>query len=317
MTPSAPALLLAAALASLAFPQEAGANGLTKVLPLESYEPNTMGWTNDSDDVGFLDFKLSVKYPVMPERICKSLPNSRAYFAATARFAQYLGTRESSPVVGKRFNPKLIWRQVTTWDAQPPEEHGCRDNEHQSVREHVDFALGHESNGQSINSEAKFLEAQALAEQPDFAKDYISRGWDYLELATKHSPLLPGKDKLTIYPSIRIFLRHGPLQGPAEEYNEWEQDPEGKPRRKVHGLAVLAKYQIPFAYGWLGDIKLALGYETGYSSPFRYNTVRVDAGIKVLELPVMVFYQQGYGNDLALYYKRGSSVGFALEIAGF
>ncbi len=39
----------------------------TASLKLLSYEPNKMGWTFDENDVGFLDFTVSLKYPFAPE----------------------------------------------------------------------------------------------------------------------------------------------------------------------------------------------------------------------------------------------------------
>jgi hypothetical protein len=294
-----------------------------RVLPLESYEPNTIGFTWDSDDVRFLDAKISVKYPLMPELTCEKVSvNSRPYFAVTTRFGQYLDTRESSPVIGKRFNPKLVWRQVTKWgDPGERAEYGCALSGGRAVREYFEFAYGHESNGQSINSPEEYLvEAQKQRfenKNPAFANDFISRGWDYLEVAAKRVPVSLSNREFSVYGSFRYFIDPGLLQGPIEEYNSWEEDAEGKPRRRVHGLALLLKQENWFDWGWITGSKLVLGWETGYSSPLRYNTFRVEGGVKLWELPIMAFWQQGYGNDLAMYYKRAHSYGFALEVAGF
>jgi hypothetical protein len=309
MTGARAALLVcAAALAGAA---------LAQAPQLETYESNAIGWTQDSDDVGFLDVQLSLKFPLLPQTISPVLHDTRLYFAATVRFGQYLETRESSPVVGKRFNPKLIWRQITRWDdASTAAGRSCRRGADPQGCEYFDFAYAHESNGQSINSEAEFRVAQEVERFPEgraeFAKDYISRGWDYLELAARHwAPPALGSPRLDA--SFRLFLRDGLMQGPAEEYNDWEQDPEGKPRRRVHGLAVLATWHFNPAR----QARATVRYETGYSQPFRHNTVRVEAAATFVELPFMVFYQNGYANDLALYYKRASSWGIALEVAAF
>jgi len=69
--------------------------------------------------------------------------------AFTGRFAQYLGTRDSSPVVTKRLNPKLFYRQRT------------------QGRDYFDIGYNHESNGQSINTLEGFEQAKA---DPVFAK---------------------------------------------------------------------------------------------------------------------------------------------------
>jgi hypothetical protein len=303
MKAAAAALALAAALASPALAQEGQAARASEAV-LQSYEPNTIGFTWDSDDERFLDVKLSLRFPLMPELMHKWRKDSELSFAATVRFAQYLGTRESSPVIGKRFNPKLIWRE----SVQGP-----------LFLEYLDFAYAHESNGQSINSPEEYAFEAARqrvdGNRPEAAKDFISRGWDYLEVAGKH---VPRRDKAnrkqwTVYSSFRYFLEDGLLQGAAEEYNTWENDPEGKPRKEVQGLAALWKYEH-WRGGTISRTKLAAGMETGYSRPFRYNTFRVEGGVEIAQLPFVLFYQNGYNSDLAQYYKRVSTIGLALEL---
>lgn len=87
-----------------------------KTASLCSYEPNIIGYTWDSDDVGFLDFSLSVRYQMFPKWITEGVnylheglgQDSAVYFSFSGRFGQYIGTRDSSPVVGKRFNPTFF-----------------------------------------------------------------------------------------------------------------------------------------------------------------------------------------------------------------
>ncbi len=275
-----------------------------------SYEPNTVGYTYDSDDVGFMDFKLSVRYQLFPDwhtRFFNFLKtglgdNSALYFAFTGRFGQYIGTRDSSPVVGKRFNPKLFFRFWT-------------DPKH---AEYVDFSfLAHESNGQSINTPAQYQQALATAEQPGFANDRISRGWDYLELEWKNIPYNRPDQNLSTYLSLKYFLPDGLLQGKAEEYNSWENNPEGKPRNRVNGISMLVKYYEKRGGYLFKDLKVAALYETGYRETFKYNTLRLELGTKVLQLPVTLWGQRGYGSDLAQYYKKVTSWGVQAEIGSF
>jgi len=303
------ALLLAAALSTSVIAQVPQSSG-SREPALESYEPNTVGFTKDGDDDGFLDVKLSLIYPLMPKVMKSYFEDSQMYFAATVRFAQYLGTRESSPVIGKRFNPKLIWREFTP--------------RHPFFLDYVDFAYAHESNGQSITTPEGFnFEVQrqvAAGNRADAAKDFISRGWDYLEVATKHTPRqwFSAEDhgQFNVYTSFRYFLDEGLLQGKAEEYNAWENDAEGKPRKQVQGIAVFLKREK-----WWNDrtrdlsgAKLGFGWETGYDKPFRYNTFRLEGRADLFELPLLLFYQNGYNSDLAQYYKRVSTIGIALEL---
>ena len=290
---------------------EAGCNVHDSNTParLCSYEPTTVGYTSDSDDVGFMDFKLSVRYQLFPASITRGFnyfadglgSKFALYMAFTGRFGQYLGTRDSSPVIAKRFNPKAFLRHWT-------------DAEHNS---YVDFAYGHESNGQSIYTAGQYAQAQAAAERVEFANDQLSRGWDYLELVWKKASY-DSLNELSSYATLKYFLPYGFLQGAPEEYNGLENSPEGKPRRFVNGVAGLLKYhRATEKWGILQDFTVAIGYETGYRDMFRHNTYRLELGTKVNQLPINVWFQTGFGSDLAQYYKKVSSKGIEIQIGSF
>lgn len=114
--------------------------------------------------------------------------------------------------------------------------HWTEEKKDEKHKGYVDYAfLAHESNGQSIDTPEEFQQELRTAEKAEFANDRISRGWDYLELVWKH---IPDKiETLSTYVTLKYFLPKGPLQGKAEEYNDWENDPEGKPRNRVNGVA--------------------------------------------------------------------------------
>jgi hypothetical protein len=275
-----------------------------------TYEPNTIGYTHDSDDTGFMDFKLSVRYQLFPVWITRGQnylneglgDKSALYFAFTGRFGQYLGVRDSSPVVGKRFNPKIFYR---TWI----------DDNHES---YVDVAFAHESNGQSIDSPVEYQAARSTSQEVNAVDDQLSRGWDYLELVWKSIPLKDeNKGTLMTFVTLKYFLPYGPLQGHAEEYNAWENNPQGKPRRRVNGVAGMIKYIGKGEWKVFTDIKTAVQYETGYLEPFRFNTWRFEVGSKFLQLPVTLWWQSGYNSDLAHYYKKVNSYGIEAEIGSF
>src|SRR5258708_33525620 len=106
-----------------------------------------------------MDFKISVKYPLFNDRLSKKLPDSRLYFAFTGRWGQYIGDRYSSPVIAKRFNPKLFWRQNLNYVCQERKEDGtlavskhCEGNPDKVPGTYIEAAIGHESNGQTISS---------------------------------------------------------------------------------------------------------------------------------------------------------------------
>lgn len=283
---------------------------------LTSYEPNRIGWTFDDNDVseGYLDANLSLKYPFLHDGYYSSKGfDGGLYFAFTGRFSQYLESRDSSPVVGRRFNPKLFWRY---WLGD-------------SSR-YIDLGLAHESNGQNINSEEAYLRARedflANGENPEWARDYISRGWDYLSFDWLHT-MRDWSGELNTYVNLKYFLEDGPFQGEPEEYNDWEGDGV-RQRKEYDGISLLAKYQFGGRYclGGSGDTaarpalldlclqKAAWRYTTGYEGPGDHNTNRLEFTIDVWSFPLMLWGQWGYNSDLVDYYRKVNSWGIALEL---
>jgi hypothetical protein len=263
-----------------------------------------------------------LKYRLLPKTISKK--NERLYFAFTGRFGMYIGNRHSEPVIGKSYNPKLIWRHVMDDERKSFVPFATGDAEvRQEYQGYLDVAYAHESNGQSIGSAAEFASARATAQHPDFASDGLSRGWDYAQLVWKTTVLDRTVRRVTAYADLKYFFPQGLLQDHIEEYNSWENSPEGKPRKVVNGIAALVDYEhswhAPIARRtlWLANPRVSLKYETGYRSPFKYSTVRLEAGVHVLELPLTLWMQRGYGSDLAQYYKQVSSYGLELKMGGF
>ncbi len=313
------------------------------------YEPTQIGYTFDEGDDAFMDFKFSVMFPIFePKRpdadvgFLRSLGYTKphVYFAGTVRAAQYIGTRPSSPVVGKRFNPLLA---VRFWGTDLAE--GAESGEN-----FLELAYGHESNGQFIASRARFEEQlqvylnqardaatpaeAAIARKAAFlsARDNISRGWDYLGLqyARDWDTELPwaSEVKVAFRAGFNYFLPRGVFQGGAEEYNAWEVDPEGKRRRQVDGLtfryaltAVTPQALTGAAARWADFLEFerryVLTWTTGYQDPFRFNTVKVEAGLKLYGLPLTVWYRYGYNSDLIDYYRRDHSFGLMLSFWTF
>ncbi len=297
----------------LAFPSHAVDTGTTsrKDSLIQPYEPVTAGYTKDSDDVPYVDVTLSLKFPLLPPRWTD--PNG-LFLAFTGRFGFYWGTRDSSPVIGKSYNPKLIWRFVS----QPADTRrrafgGGADD----YAGYLDLAYAHQSNGQTISSAEQYQAEEAKQRKPYFANEYISRGWDYLEAVWKRSY---GQD-LSSYLDLRFFLHDGLLQGHPEEFNSWEPYSEGKPRRAVDGLTGMLEYEAhrsPRPFGiLLQSPSLWLKYQTGYGRPFEFSTVRAEAGAIVLELPVVIWAQRGYMSDLANYYRKTTSYGIELRFGSF
>jgi len=280
---------------------------------LQSHEPIYIGYTWTEGDKPFMDFKLSLKYPILhsgkPQQpVLGFLP--RFYFSFTGRFGQYIKTRKSSPVISKRFNPELAGRY---WFFDKTGGN--------STFSHLDILFGHESNGQSVTDPDTYLAKQkellVQGENTKYADDYISRGWDYVGLLwTRNWYVLGGDQPLITFLKLRYYLDDGLLQGTAEEYNDWENQPDGKPRRKVDGISISFKRNINFRGNWVRSAKLYLEYDTGIDVPFRYNTVRAELALTTGNLPLMLWINHGYNNDLAHYYRNLTAGGIAIEFLG-
>lgn len=232
-----------------------------------------------------------------------------AFFAFSTRFSQYIETIESSPVVGKRYNPMGFLR--THFD----ERQG-----------YVDLGLAHESNGQSISTEEAYLaERQKYADsdgEPDFARNSISRGWDYIFADWKHcwrscsrDYAFDGIGRFTTGLEFQYYLDDGPFQGNPEEFNDWEGGSQRK-RKEYDGIGLSADYRINS--GCLGingfACSISWEYRTGYDGIFENSTNRVQVAVdKFWVLPAIGFWvQAGYNSNLVDYYESVDSFGIAL-----
>lgn len=301
-------------------------------LGLQSYEPSAFGYTKNNDDVGFYNIKLSVKFPLAPVQTAKWFGDeNRFYFSFSGYWGFYIGDRYSSPVVGKEYNPQLFWQHSFLCDPDrafftaAPVYGGSSSGKEPMTRESTPqpmscyFAIGynHDSNGQIIDSLDQYLAAQN-AHGTEAANDSISRGWDYISISGKYQHSI-NANQFSLYPQFKYFLSDGLAQGPAEELHSWEHPSDGKPRKEVDGLGLIAKWR--FQLGSPGNVfndgKIAVRYGTGYQDPFTFSTVRVEAGIQVLQLPIVVWAERGYMSDLSQYYRNVTGYGVEFEIGAF
>jgi len=263
------------------------------------YEPNRVGYTDDSDDDPFLDFQLSFRFVPKYFSECALTPNA----AFTTRLAQYIGVRESAPVVGKRFNPKLFLR----WKADS--------------RNYIDFGVAHESNGQNISDIDQLIEAQRAAQtrgdSPETVNDQISRGWNFLEFVGAYRAKENAKSGYSAYLNVRLLnLRLKSSTGRSQDLHEWELPSEVKNRDEVHGLTTILKWKTELG-GFFETLKIVGSYETGIGAPFSKHSWRVEAGTHFGPFPVMVFFTRGYTSDLAQFNTYTRSCGFAFEFKPF
>ena len=187
-----------------------------------------------------------------------------------------------------------------------------------------DFGYGHESNGQQIDSAALFQRVEQYYENSNqpaaFARDAISRGWDYVSLDwhkqwnTGFLPNLTGQTETKL--EYRHYLKHGLFQGAPEEYNSWEGDGmEAKTRDYYDGLKMSVQYD--FFEGNCPDFfcfeKVKLTHRTGYAKPFSHNTTSLELTTNLAGLPVNLWAQSGYNSDLVDYYDYANSWGLGIE----
>lgn len=347
--------LITFSLVSFSFSSVAEEDSLSTVVPywkevVRTYEPIYVGYTFDQDDQAYMDFSLSVitpasilfpweswnprnKFPGTEDyEAPKMFPyQPRLYLAFSGRAGQYIKTRESSPVVGKRFNPLLSmrwWQKERDLTSNEEGELGLHD--------YFELAYGHESNGQRIGDlenprtpeeenlgrvrfEALQREYEIVDGDPSIARDEISRGWDYLGARWASSWKLD-TGRLFLILDGRYYLDDGIMQGKSEEYNVWENDGDwlarydGKiSRDKVDGLRASVRYQSN-SLNWLLDAnEVMLEVRTGYNGPFERMTARLELGFKYTSL----WYRYGYNSDLVDYYHKDSSWGLAIKIREF
>ena len=288
---------------------------------LSSHEPTRLLSRMDENDISrlYMDFNVSLKHPVLSKGLNPLFEalelNSEShfaqlYFAFTGRFSQYIASRESSPVVSRRFNPELFLR---IWNNRGG---------------YWDIGYGHESNGQQTNTELAFQQEaanyEADGQSGQFARDGISRGWDYVSFDWQKKwdrNILPIFDGETVTQfEFRKFLSHGLLQGDPEEYNSWEGAGfKDQPRNDYDGVNLSLQYlfsenEVQCALNKLICLdKLEITQTTGYSGLFKNNTTSLELTTDILGLPLHLWAKSGYNSDLVDYYQYTNSWGLGLE----
>lgn len=318
-----------------------------------AYEPTEVGYTvdqTDGRDDRFLDATISFMLPIFHSMEVPtarehrqtnflrgwSYARARPYFAMTDRFGQFVYTRESSPVVNKRFNPALLMR----WWAKERDPANTSDSALESEDNFFEVIYAHESNGQSVDTERQYLAQVAahLEENSDLepdeqlrrahrsARDNISRGWDYVgfQFARDWDPNWNGR---FAFRARAHFYIDGLFQGNMEEFNDWEVDPDhptvrftGRPERADYdGLTFRVAYvshtNKPNDDGF--DGRCALTYTTGYAQPGRHNTLKFEIGFRFRNVPLLLWVRTGYNSDLIDYYRRDTSFGAKLSFWRF
>ena len=113
---------------------------------LSAHKPNKMLARTDPNDIDrlYMDKVLSLKYPILTPLVESIFDltgfqlekKPRLFIAFSSRFSQYIGSRDSSPVVALSYNPELF---VHSWT--------------DSNEGYWPLGFGHESIGQQINDQ--------------------------------------------------------------------------------------------------------------------------------------------------------------------
>lgn len=295
-------------------PEEGERQRQLRTLPLlASDEPNMLGWTRDAyERQGFMDFTLSMRYPLFFDALDGGYrDNMLPFISFTGRMGQYFD-RHSAPVVTKRFNPKLFLRFYEPSAIAAPGKNLWSDD---NGLDYYDIGYAHESNGQHVDSPALFAAAVASYGTPEIAQDYLSRGWDYLGYKRHLQMHEYGLDSLDA--EVHCFLHHGLFQATSEEYNSWEGPRLITHISQVDGLRL--RLNFGFHRDWFKGASLKL--TTGYRDLGRHDTLRAELGFTPLSdflgVPIVLWGQTGYLNNIAQYYRRTWAVGFAASFETF
>lgn len=276
---------------------------------LERHERSFLGINRDENYDAHLDITVSFKVQLADERSWGGLT---PYVTLSARFSQYIFGAQSSPVIGRRFNPEFVLRY--TEKAQDIADSADSANNGDKLNT-LDVGYGHESNGQGIDSVAEFnarkRSLQLDGEDEDFARKNLSRGWDYIGFTWIRNLPPRRTSRARTFLKLRYFLETGLLQDGAEEYYSFEGgiDPGGRAHYDGVGLWLRSE----FSSTTLGDWHTAIGYETGYRDAFEHSTLKLELSNHNLRLPISVWARTGYNSDLASYYERSTSIGIGVE----
>lgn len=245
---------------------------------------------DEGDDYYHAEFYLSIKYPLLQRPIRFLLGDeSTLYFNYNGLYDFYLGTRHSSPIVSRRQNPGLMF------------EYKFPDHE---ILRKAKIGYFHESNGQTIDTEADYLNTTD-------AKDYVSRGWDYVYLELSAEP----KKNWFVYMQGRRFLDKQMFKLDREEKWPWEP-PVGENRliQEYDGIRLIVNRMIKGKYWTFDEMKFSAIYRTGYRDFGHNSTRRFEATFRIFDIPLYIYYFDGYGINISSYYKKSSAYGFGFEL---
>lgn len=257
---------------------------------LSGFKPSYLILVNDEDL--HAEFYLSLKYPLSTSYVQKLdrwfAGRKTLYFIYNGKYDFYFTSRYSSPVVSRLQNPGLALKNEFT---------------DSGAFRHYLVGWFHESNGQTIDTEQKY-------QQQEGARDFVSRGWDYLNIVIKSRHTL-GALPFDLYNNWRLYCDcqgFGVIGGKEDKlfWSTLERQPDV---RDYNGWEMLLSYTHSPTLRMSGSVRVG----TFDVAALRNRSWRLEATYRFHEVPVTAFYFNGYGKEIAFYHEHGSYFGVGLE----
>lgn len=266
---------------------------------LRGYEPTYLVYA--FDDEAHVEFKVSIKYPLLESTIGwfgKMIGGSnQVYFSYTGIYDFFVFSdekvRASAPVISRLQSPGLFLTNT-----RPVFEGGGLET--------VSLGWFHESNGQQIQDNATFVNTL-------HAEDYVSRGWDYLGLDMQFRQ----KDPWFMDGDVTYLLRmraycscqgFGLIAGKEDDIRIFG----GTEKAEINdfdgfrfGIDNYANKRLQYG--------LSLRTGTSSTEALKHISYQVEVAYRVSNVPIKLFYFNGYGKDISTYHIKDSYIGLGFE----
>lgn len=259
-------------------------DGSESLCRLEAGDENYLAWGHPTGDENAYRGRVALRYWFSAK------PDRNVYFRFNTEFDWYLATRESGPVIGRTFNPGVIYRHdKDLWIAPLP-----------SWLAWVDLGVEHRSNGQTtdaVKDAARARQADATGDHRFF--DSLSRSSNFASIEAMTQP----HARAELYAKLKFWYRDREHQ---VTWGELANDP----------VNIEDFDRVRFRYVWKPfeqrafnvDLALTLGDQG-------LNTRSWDLGVtagEVLGVPVYLRGHYGPMSTLANYTKPQRALGIGV-----
>lgn len=254
---------------------------------LESNEPNYVAWTaSDDTDNNHSEFYISLKYPIFSNLWEWG---ADVLFIYNGKYDFYIGSRDSAPIVSRLQNPGIAIEKAFNGKNGP---HNLR------------IGWYHESNGQSVETQTQFNNTEN-------AIDHVSRGWDYLGIDYKKS----FKPDLIFDTSLRLFCDCQAMGFLDKREDEifWRPVVEQPSIWDFDGFRTGLEYSPGKIGNFLTNVRIRADIRTGLGDSDAFGNVsgKLSLSFRIADnIPLSIFYFNGYGKDISTYHRRDQYIGF-------